>query len=262
MKQYRSRLLWSAVLFGVSASLVAGSSGVSPVQSPLRPLGLPIVGSVYVYGADSTAQAFEAYKSTYTSYCKSKLPEGKAFTGAGLNQLDPQRLYFLFDYAPRVYFLYEAACYTDGLGATIASVSNPTNAVLTGNTFTIFPNQHWSSSPTCSTGSGKRSTTEPLLPGDFVQLPTIKAGQQLAFFLMANEDSNGKPANVFYNGSSNNSDNFQHLVAFFPDNSQYMIIGFEDMSGGGDKDCNDVLFVVDVGPLNSQIWRNPNSLPR
>jgi hypothetical protein len=67
---------------------------------------------------------------------------------------------------------------------------------------------------------------------------------------------------VFYNGSSNNSDNFQHLVAFFPDNSQYMIIGFEDMSGGGDKDCNDVLFVVDVGPLNSQIWRNPNSLPR
>lgn len=27
-----------------------------------------------------------------------------AFTGAGLNQLDPQRLYFLFDYAPRVYF--------------------------------------------------------------------------------------------------------------------------------------------------------------
>ena len=38
------------------------------------------------------------------------------------------------------------------------------------------------------------------------------------------------------------------MIAFFPDNSQYIIIGFEDMYGGGDKDCNDMMFVVDIGP--------------
>ncbi len=41
------------------------------------------------------------------------------------------------------------------------------------------------------------------------------------------------------------------MIAFFPDNSQYIIIGFEDEYGGGDQDCNDLMFVVDVGPNNA-----------
>jgi hypothetical protein len=185
-----------------------------------------------------------------------------AFTGAGLNQLDPQRLYFTFAYAPRVYFLYEGACYMNALGATIATVSAPTNQALTGNTFTIFPNTHSSISYICASNSGKRTLSEPLLAGDFVQLPTVKAGQQLAFFIMANLTGD-TPADTYYNGTSNNPDNFQHLIAFFPDNnSQYIIIGFEDMYNGGDKDCNDVMFVVDVGPQNAALWRNPNTFPK
>ena len=70
------------------------------------------------------------------------------------------------------------------------------------------------------------------------------------------------PANVFYNGAANNADGFQHMIALFPDNSQYIIIGFEDMYGGGDKDCNDLMFVVDIGPMNALIWRDPTSLPK
>ena len=260
--KHRSRLFWSLVLFGASASLIAATSCISPVQSPLRPLGYSIFGQVHVAGADSTAQAFETNKSTYQAYCKKMLPEGVVFTGAGLNQLDPQRLYFLFDYAPRVYFLQEGACYTDALGATIATAAAPTNTILTRTTKTIFPNNHWSLSWICATGSGTRSTSEPLLAGDFVQLPTVKAGQQLAFFIMAEMDDSGNPDYVYYNGTNNNADKFQHMIAFFPDNSQYIIIGFEDMYNGGDKDCNDLMFVVDVGVMNAQALRNPNSLPK
>src|SRR5262249_54909414 len=156
----------------------------------------------------------------------------------------PKRLYFWFDYAPRVYFLYSYAGYTDGLGATIANVSAPTSSNLTGNTFTIFSNSHWN-------GATSRSSTYPVLPGDFVQLPTVKSGQQLAFYISSNIQSNGTPSNIFYNGDTNNPDHFQHMIRFFPDNSQYIIIGFEDMLNGGDKDCNDLMFVVDIGPLNA-----------
>ena len=205
--------------------------------------------------------SFETHKTTYINYVNQKCPEGVVFSGAGLNQLDPQRLYFLFDYAPRVYFIKDGAGYQNALGATIATLSAPTNSILSGNSFTIFPNAT-SSLGLCGTGIGVESKTEPVLPGDFVQLPTVKAGQQLAFFLMANLNSQAVPEATYYNGTGNNPDNFQHMIAFFPDNSQYIIIGFEDLYGGGDKDCNDVMFVVDVGPMNALILRDPSTLPK
>jgi len=261
MKTHRSRILLGlGLLTGLAAIAVASTN--SPYQATDRPLNLPITAKVQLAGSDSQSQAFETLKAGYIQYIKKMLPEGVAFTGEGLNTLDPQRLYFMFDYAPRVYYIYEGACYTNALGATIATTSAPTNTPLTGNTFDIFPNVHSSISPVCASGSGVRSQSEPLLAGDFVQLPTVKAGQQLQFFLMANLDSNSKPADIYYNGTTTNPDNFQHMIAFFPDNSQYMIIGFEDMLNGGDKDCNDAMFVVDVGPNNAALFRNPNTLPK
>ncbi len=241
---------------------IATAGTVSPVQSTLKPGGLKIIGQVQLAGSDTQAAAVQALIPGYVTMVKKYLPEGVAYTGAGLHQLDPQRLYFTFAYAPRAYYLLEGACYTNSLGATIATVSAPTDNVLSGNTFTIFPNVHSSISDVCASGSGVRSTSEPLMAGDFVQLPTVNAGQQLAFFIQANLSGN-TPADTYYNGTSNNPDNFQHLVAFFPDTtSQYIIIGFEDMFNGGDKDCNDVMFVVDVGPQNAALWRNPTTFPK
>jgi Domain of unknown function (DUF4114) len=248
------RLFSAAAVLG-SLATTASAQSLSPIQITTKPLGLPLIGPVYKGASDSLSSAYAANQKTYSNYITSNLKEGVAFTGIGLNQLDPQRLYFLFDYAPRVYFIYGYAGYIDGLGATIATISSPSSSILQGNTFTVFPNAHWN-------GSTSRSTTYPVLPGDFVQLPTVKAGQQLGFFLYSNENSKGTPGNVFYNGQSNNPDNFQHMIAFFPDNSQYIIIGFEDMYGGGDQDCNDLMFVVDIGPQNALVLRNPNSLPK
>jgi len=240
---------------------IATAGTVSPVQSTAKPSGLTVIGQVQLGGSDAQAATVQALIPGYVTMVNQYLPETVAFTGAGLHQLDPQRLYFTFAYAPRVYYLYEGACYTNALGATIATVAAPTNQVLTGNTFTIFPNVHSSISAVCASGSGKRTTSEPLLAGDFVQLPTVNAGQQLSFFIMANLTGN-TPADTYYNGTSNNPDNFQHMIAFFPDNSQYIIIGFEDMFNGGDKDCNDVMFVVDVGAQNAALWRSPTTFPK
>jgi hypothetical protein len=256
------RIFASAVLGMALCAATASAQTLSQYQPSDRPLGLSLAGKTYLDGTDSASKTFDTYKQTYLNLVDSLLPEGVAFTGIGLNQLDPQRLYFLFSYAPRVYYLREGACYNNALGATIATVSAPSSQVLSGNTFTIFPWVHSSISDVCSSGSGKRSSTEPLLCGDFVQLPTVAAGQQLAFFIMANMDSNWNPAYTYYNGKSINPDNFQHMIAFFPDNSNFIIIGFEDMYGGGDKDCNDVMFVVDIGAQNAAAWRNASSLPK
>lgn len=253
-------LLALAVVSGLAST--ASAQTASTYQSSLRPLGLPVVGSTYLAGTDTLSQSFESLKPGFLSVVTSKLPEAKVFTGAGVNRLDPTRLYFNFAYAPRVYYLYEGACYDNALGVTIATVSAPTSKPVTGTSYTIFPFVHSSIGPACSTGSGVRSKSEPLMAGDFVQLPTVNAGQQLAFFIMAQMDSSGKPTNVFYNGDSTNADLFQHLIAFFPDKSQYMIIGFEDMFNGGDKDCNDLVFVVDIGGNNAAALRDTSNMPK
>ena len=234
----------------------------SPFQPPERPLGLPLMGKTYLGGSDGLSQTFDASKQSFLSVITSKLPEHVAYTGAGLNKLDPMRLYFTSAYAPRIYYIYEGACYNNALGLTIATVSAPTSKPVKGDSYTVFPFGHSSISPVCCSGSGKRSPSEPLLAGDFVELPTIKAGQQLAFFIMAEMDNHAHPQYVYYNGSAYNTDAYQHLVAFFPDNSQYMIIGFEDMHDGGDRDCNDLMFVIDVGPQNAAALRVANNMAK
>lgn len=254
--------VFAAVLCLNGLALSAAAQTLSPFQPANRPLALPLVGPTYLDGSDAASQAFDNYKQSFLNTITTNLPEAVAFSGESLNQLDPTRLYFMFDYAPRVYYIYEGACYDNALGVTIATVSAPTNKPTTGASYTVFPFGHSSLSPVCASGSGKRSKNEPLLPGDFVQLPTVKAGQQLAFFLMANMDSHSNPADVYYNGNSNNPDNFQHLVCFFPSESQYLIIGFEDMLNGGDRDCNDLMFVVDIGPQNAMLLRLPTALPQ
>ncbi|HEY5312356.1 MAG TPA: DUF4114 domain-containing protein [Pirellulales bacterium] len=253
----KTRISRSLLVLGfLNLLAVSGAAQtLSSYQSSYRPSGLPLVGKVYLGNTDTTSKAEYKLESSYISMIQQYLPEGQKFSGIGLNQLDPKRLYFLFSYAPRVYFIYEGACYTDALGATIATVSAPTNKPTSGTSYTLFPNQHSWQGSACATGSGKRSSTEPLQAGDFVELPTVKAGQQLAFFIMSNLNSSGStPQYTFYNGSANNADNFQHMIAFFPDNSQYIIIGFEDEYGGGDMDCNDLMFVVDVGANNAAAW--------
>jgi hypothetical protein len=241
----------------------ASAKTKSPFQPGNRPLSLSVVASTYLSGTDATSLSFNANLPNFLNVITTNLKETVAYTGAGLNQLDPTRLYFTSAYAPRVYYIYEGACYDNALGVTIANASTPTATPVAGTSYTVFPFGHSSISPVCCTGSGVRSSSEPLMAGDWVQLPTVNAGQQLAFFLMAEMDNNSKPAYVYYDGAANNDDNFPHMIAFFPDNSsQFLIIGFEDMHNGGDKDCNDLMFVVDVGPSNAAALRNASTQPK
>jgi hypothetical protein len=44
--------------------------------------------------------------------------------------------------------------------------------------------------------------------------------------------------------------------------SPYVLVGFEDIVGGGDLDYNDALFVVDIGIENASNLINESTLPQ
>lgn len=256
--QFRQIKVFLAVICLNALAAAASAQTIAKPQPTNLPLGYPLIGPTYAVGSDAISQAFDAkYGLSYLNIIATDLPEGVAFTGANLNRLDPKRLYFTSDYAPRVYFANDGAGYINALGVTIGNASAPTDNPAAGTNYTVFPYVN---------STGTRSKTAPLLLGDFVQFPTVKAGQQLAFFLMSNlTGSNLVPENVWYNGDSNNNDDFQHMICFFPDNSQYLIIGFEDESHNlsyCDDDCNDMMFVVDIGPANASALRATTNLPK
>lgn len=76
-----------------------------------------------------------------------------------------------------------------------------------------------------------RTSSEPLLPGDFVDLPTLKAGSVLDFFLISDGANGGKT--VVTANAARNYDRLSHAVAFALPDSPYLILGFEDGWKGG-----------------------------
>jgi len=83
--------------------------------------------------------------------------------------------------------------------------------------------------------------------GDYYNVGTIQAGSSLDFYLR--QDGYGRNyANTWYTDAARNSDNMQHLLAYEYQN--YLVLGWEDLTGGGDLDYNDVVFVVDIGEAN------------
>jgi hypothetical protein len=240
-----------------SLTLTAFGDNYSPVQSAYRPRGWQIYDRVQTANCDTLAQAFEADRATILQCVTSSLTEGMRYVAASQHKLDPQRLYFFSDYAPRVYFFMNGGWYTDALGVTICPAAPSTGSAPVGTNYLVFPNGNscYSNSAPNKQTNGQRTQAVPLLSGDFVQLPTVKAGQQLALVFFTNLDSNGNPTYTFYNEPKANPDGLQHCVAFFPGDSQYIVVSFEDQTNSGDGDCNDEIVVIDVGPDNARILK-------
>lgn len=70
------------------------------------------------------------------------------------------------------------------------------------------------------------------------------------FFVIANGAGGG--TNAYSAPATRNPDQLDHVVSFVLPDSPYLIIGFEDLFGGGDRDYNDVVFAVDIGAANLQ----------
>ena len=231
----------------VAAALFSSSAlaqTASPVQANERPDGLSIVEPVQAAGSDAASATFDAnYLVPMRSYLNQTLSPGQAFNDS-LHYLDPSKLRLTTTSETRVYFLGEGAAYHNSIGFNTSG-----SGVSSGDPKLIFPDASTPVDTSSSSWNGvRRSASEPLLPGDFVDLGTNPAGTSLDFFLIGNGAHGG--THVYSTDTSSNPDHVNHVVAFTTPNSPYLMIGFEDMWGGGDRDFNDALFAVDIGAVN------------
>ncbi|MEI7533296.1 MAG: DUF4114 domain-containing protein [Verrucomicrobiae bacterium] len=241
------------------------SSGeVSPVQSKADPYGMKLAGQVMQGGSDEASKNFEQnVLPSLNKFIKSALPEQKNNTKSVAFQIDPNKLVLATKTDVRAYFVSEGAGYHNSIGVDAVTPGNDPknsyNEVTAASSKLIFPDAS-STEGVVADGTGKyatRTASEPLLPGDFVNLGTFGKGTKLDFFLLSN-GANQPWANVISADSSLNGDGFkQHVAAFntrlfaVPQfNSPYIFLSFEDLWGGGDKDINDTIIALDIGAAN------------
>lgn len=237
------RLFAAIILIRLPVAAVAQQD--SPVQSAARPYNLDITSPVRVAASDTASRIFQnEVLPGMLDLVNRNLGEYRTKSDNELSaiSLDPSKLVLNFDATARVYFLGEGAGNRNSLG-----ISTTGNGPLGADAALIFPD---ASSPAGYAGSGSliRTSREPLLAGDFVDLGSFKAGTALDFFLIANGAIGG--SETFSTNISLNKDGVIHAVSLAPNGSAYLIIGFEDLRGGGDKDYNDLVFAVEIGKNN------------
>ncbi len=244
-----------AVLLTIAIPMSAIGGTPASVQSTARPYNLPVYAPVQVKASDSRAAAFQSnFLPIFQQLINESLAESVVFNNVSGYKLDAKKLFLrsTSDLPIRVYFVHEGAGYWNSLGFnfTPAGQANP------GQPYLIFPNASFA-----STTSNTRKQATPLVVGDFVELSAGGPGIQMDFFLIA--DGARTPLNTWYNNTALNVDGTPHVVAFLLPNSRYIMIGFEDLYGGGDLDYNDCLFVVDIGATNAaNLFEDFSDLPK
>lgn len=250
------RNLKALVGLALGASVMAGATKVAranielPENEKLSTLGLPLAGKVREAGSDDRSEAFQKkVLPSIQNNVNINLSEYTKVSKLDTFALDPKQLTLSHDTNARVYFVGEGAGYQNSLGFFTSEYSLQSGIKKTDAKI-IFPNASSNSSYLGKTTGIKRDKNNPLLSGDFVDLGVKSAGTQLNFFIVSNGNQGG--TQVFTTDPKNNPDKLQHVVSFAMAvaNSPYLILGFEDLMGGGDKDYNDVVIAVDVGRAN------------
>ena len=238
----------------------SGGGVVSPVQSPADSYNLATPDPVMLAGSDAASQSFDkTVLPSLTSFVKANLPETVNNTKSAAFEVDPNNIVLANNTAVRAYFVSEGAMYHNAVGvdAVAPGKAGPQSwwdEVTSPTAKTVFADASSSEGGFSSSPYGTRTTTDPVLPGDFVNLGNYAAGTKLDFFLMANgADQSWSP--IYSTDPSLNNDGFsQHVAAFTTHifavpqlNSPYLFLTFEDQWAGGDHDINDTIIALDVG---------------
>jgi hypothetical protein len=212
---------------------------------------------------------------------KSILQDFRAFVGEEAQYLSPEtinakkvdlsKLQLKFDHDVKVFFIGETAGgYRNRLDFQATKGSTVTTGKIFGDTscntgdasFTNF-------SKFCANPNNALQNTvapnKPLNVGDWVSLGAMSAGTKLDFLLHSNDINGGISGNdakgnnvkgVWSLNQALNPDGLQHAIAYYY--KDYLVLGFEDLWGGGDKDYNDTVFAIDIGEGNA---RTTTSVP-
>ncbi len=138
-----------------------------------------------------------------------------------------------------VFFINEGAGYRNKLGYSFA---DPTVATRDG------MKAFWDNSvnviwgDVSSQNSILPNSNGPLALGQGAKLSNVSAGQTLNFFIRNGSNGMGDVFDALGVNATKNADKLQHVTTY-----QYqdlLVLAFEDLYNGGDKDYNDVVFAV------------------
>jgi hypothetical protein len=206
---------------------------------------------------------------------KNILQDFRAFVGEEGRYLSPESikakqvnlsdLTLKFNYDPKVFFIGETAnLYRDRLDFKATTGSQvETGQIIFGDTscntgdssFTNF--SQFCPNPNDAL-QGKVAPYKPLNVGDWVNIGSLPAGTKLDFQLVPNDINGGIYENgvkgIFSLDQDLNPDSLQHAIAYYY--KDYLVLGFEDLWGGGDQDYNDTVFAIDIGKANARAAAN------
>jgi hypothetical protein len=240
-------LLWSNTAQAAPKNKDDGDDNDSEiVQSDARPYDLDIVGKVQAGGSDVGSTAFN----------NSILAEIRALANddwSGLNALgnnaitlDPSKIDLATGHNVRAYFVGEQAGFRNSIG-----FNTQAGGVDSGDPTLLFPD---ATAPKngykVNQADGERSSKKPVLVGDFVDLGTIAAGTDLNFFLLAKGAQDPKATYSSERELNPSQNAYMKAFAYTSGDSSYLVMGFEDTLGNGNKDFTDVVIAFDIGSAN------------
>ncbi|MGB0744754.1 MAG: DUF4114 domain-containing protein, partial [Opitutales bacterium] len=225
---------YTAIFTSFLLALHLSAQTETEFQDAARPFGLEVVGPVMEAGSDAASADFQENDlPLLLGFVNDNLSETLALEDISAVSLDPEALIMQNESSVRVYFLSEGAGYRNTLGYTTENLSSGE----TSEQLLIFPDassQYSSLGGSDSLDGLSRNNSTPLVPGDFVDLGLYGPPELVDFFLISNGAGGGQ--NTYTADASTNPDLMQHVVAFAVSDSPYLIIGFEDLYGGGDMD--------------------------
>lgn len=217
---------------GLAAAAVCVSvMATAPAQAQLPAAGL-------TPDQFSTDLGFDSLKSLNITKPSTSLEELKKLINNEANalsqgflaqyELDTSKLFWNGVDPVEVYFINEGAGYRNQLFYT---ATNASGGLTSGGK--IFDD-------ISSRDSKLSESNGPLALGQGVSLGAFVGATQLDFMIKSN-GKNGGNTMLGTNAAANPS-GLQHVVAF--QHQDWIILGFEDIVGGGDRDYNDVIFAV------------------
>jgi hypothetical protein len=252
---FLSKIFKACVALCMSSSFIWAQTELT-VQSTDRPLDMDIVGPVMEAASDDASAAFHSeHLPILRNFVQENLSEQQVLADVSGIALDPDALLLTSESNVRVYMIAEGARKHNTLGFTTESVADGevSDPLLVFPDASVRTNRYFEDPSTLA--SDYRTEDTPLVPGDFVDLGVYEAGTMIDFFMIADGAQGGET--IFTADPEENPDLIQHVVAFAIPDSPYLLIGFEDIYNGGDRDYNDLVFAVDIGEMNVSYLANP-----
>lgn len=233
-----------------------------PFQAKADPYNLPKAGTVMQAGSTAASKTFDTtVMPSLMQFIQKNLPETVNNSKSIAYQIDPSKLSVAVTHDITATFVYENAGYHNSVGVNVlgADQSQPKTAwdeVTSPTAKLLFGDASNPAGGAATIGDNNRTQDQPVSPGDFVDMGTVKAGSKLDFFLISNGANGGN--NVFSTQEALNQDGYtKHVAEFTPTlfavpqlNSPYVFLAFEDLWGGGDKDVNDTIIAINLGAAN------------